>query len=298
MEIKDLIERAEYVIITAGAGMSADSGLPTFRGDKGLWRTSSGKSKSYMEMANPKLFFKDPNEAWGFYGSRYNLYKETTPHKGYDILKELVDTKKDYFVFTSNVDGHFQKAGFDPDKIVEVHGTINYFQCLNNCTDEIWREDLQVNVKNLIAQDPLPKCKNCGGTSRPNILMFGDGEWNDKRTERQKENMDEFLSNMSSKTVIIEIGAGTEIITVRSKGEIWSLRYKIPLIRLNPEDLEPHLPCILFPLKMRGLEGIEYITKEYFEDIQFKSLEKIADDLKKNGFTKEEYQEAKTVLGN
>jgi NAD-dependent SIR2 family protein deacetylase len=258
--IKNIIKNAEYIIITAGAGMGVDSGLPDFRGEKGLWKTSSGKSKSYMEMANPKLFLANPNEAWGFYGSRYNLYRETTPHKGFYLLKELVEKKKDYFIFTSNVDGHFQKAGFDKNKIVEIHGTITHQQCLKDCSGLIWSEDLNIEVKNLIAKDPLPKCQICEGLSRPNILMFGDNYWNSKRTEEQKDRMTDFISTINEKTVIIEIGAGTEIPTVRAKGEILSLRYKIPLIRINPNDLKSDLPCFIFPIKKKGLEGLEYIT--------------------------------------
>ena len=272
--IKDIIKNSDYVIITSGAGMGADSGLATFRGDKGMWKTSSGKSKSYMEMANPKLFFKDPNEAWGFYGDRYNVYKKTKPHKGFDILKQLVDTKKGYFIFTSNVDGHFQKAGFDENKIVECHGTINYFQCINNCTDEIWTENLNIKVDKLIAKNPLPKCKNCGGIARPNILMFGDDYWNSKRTDEQIDRMTDFMSKINDKTVIIEIGAGLEVPTVRSKGEVLSLRYRIPLIRINPIDLDAHLPCTMIPVKMNGLEGIEYITKDFMSDKIFNKLDK------------------------
>lgn len=262
VDVRDIVENAEYVIITAGAGMGADSGLDTFRGDKGLWKTSSGKSKSYLEMANPKLFFNEPNEAWGFYGSRYNTYKKTTPHKGFDYLLEMVKNKKDYFVFTSNVDGHFQKAGFDKNKIIEVHGSINRFQCLNLCSYDIWEEDLNVETKNLMALDPLPACPKCGEVSRPNILMFGDGDWISDITEDQIDRFYNFCSSLSDKVVIIEIGAGTEISTVRSKGEILSIRYRAPLIRINPDEIGVDLACFYFPLKMKGLEGIKYLLRK------------------------------------
>lgn len=262
IDLRKVVELADYVIITAGAGMGVDSGLADFRGDKGLWRTSSGKSKSYLEMANPKLFFNDPNEAWGFYGSRYNTYKETTPHKGFDLLLDLVKSKKDYFIFTSNVDGHFQKAGFDKNKIVECHGSINRFQCLNGCSDYIWEDDLNITVKDLIAKDPLPICPSCQSISRPNILMFGDDHWIPRITYEQTDRFTDFLDDITKSTVIIEIGAGTEISTVRSKGEILSLKHKIPLIRINPDELSFDLACLYFPLEMRGLEGIKYLLKK------------------------------------
>ena len=89
-------------------------------------------------MANPIWFTTNPPMAWAFYGHRYNLYKNTIPHDGFKMLLDLVKEKNDnYFIFTSNVDGQFQKAGFDSDKIIECHGSISHFQCLYNCSKNI-----------------------------------------------------------------------------------------------------------------------------------------------------------------
>ena len=80
---------------------------------------------SFYEMANPEWFQNDPKLAWAFYGHRLNLYRSTTPHQGfYQILKHAKQKKSGYFVFTSNVDGQFQKAGFANDQIEECHGSI------------------------------------------------------------------------------------------------------------------------------------------------------------------------------
>ena len=95
-------------------------------------------------MANPSWFRKDPELAWGFYGHRLNLYRNTIPHEGFNLLLNWSKEKSfGHFVFTSNVDGQvrvtlnyffidfyqFQKAGFDEDKIFEVHGSIHHIQC-------------------------------------------------------------------------------------------------------------------------------------------------------------------------
>jgi len=128
-DIAKIVKNCKYLLITAGAGMSVDSGLPDFRGKEGFWREYPIAKKlnlSFEELANPYWFKEDPFLAWAFYGHRFNLYKKAIPHKGYFWLLEIAKSKKDYFVLTSNVDGHFHKAGFEPNKIYEIHGSINY----------------------------------------------------------------------------------------------------------------------------------------------------------------------------
>ena len=136
------IENADALLITAGAGMGVDSGLPDFRGPQGFWNAYPAIAKlglSFSEMANPSWFETDPALAWAFYGHRLNLYRRTVPHAGFQRLLNAARQKpKGYFIFTSNVDGHFQKAGFATDRIVECHGSIHHLQCAQDCTREIW----------------------------------------------------------------------------------------------------------------------------------------------------------------
>ena len=126
------IERANAILIGAGAGMGVDSGLPDFRGDEGFWRAYPPYRHlglSFVDLANPGWFERDPAFAWGFYGHRLNLYRETTPHDGFGILRRWSEQGREVFVFTSNVDGQFQKAGFGSAQIVECHGSLQYLQC-------------------------------------------------------------------------------------------------------------------------------------------------------------------------
>lgn len=123
----DLIRSADAFVITAGAGMGVDSGLPDFRGNQGFWQAYPPYARlglSFVECANPEHFQHDPAFGWGFYGHRTNLYRDTVPHAGFGIIKSWVEQKAaPYFVVTSNVDGQFQKAGFADDRILEVHGS-------------------------------------------------------------------------------------------------------------------------------------------------------------------------------
>lgn len=112
--IRTLIESADGVLITAGAGMGVDSGLPDFRGNEGMWRHYPALAKlrmGFSSIANPQAFRKTPELAWGFYGHRLQMYRQTQPHAGFTLLKQLAERRvHGYFVFTSNVDGQFQKA--------------------------------------------------------------------------------------------------------------------------------------------------------------------------------------------
>ncbi len=241
---KELIDRSQAILITAGAGIGVDSGLPDFRGVDGFWRAypkAKELNLSFEELANPKWFESDPYLAWAFYGHRLNLYKKTTPHMGFEILKELVQ-KKEYFIFTSNVDGQFQKIGFDREKIMECHGSIHYLQCIQNCQKEIWQDielKIKINDENFKALDPLPICPHCHSLARPNILMFGDFWFEPKRVSGQSQRFESWLDKISSKQLslaIIEIGAGTAVPTVRNLSENLSKRFQTPLIRINPRE--------------------------------------------------------------
>lgn len=242
---KKLIHDADALLITAGAGMGVDSGLPDFRGVEGFWK-SYPKAKElnvrFEEMANPQWFESDPQLAWAFYGHRLHLYRDTLPHEGFDKLLKLSRSKKHgAFVFTSNVDGQFQKAGFSETQMMECHGSIHHLQCLEDCQHEIWSaNDTHIVVgEGFQAQEPLPRCPHCGKIVRPNILMFGDWGWNATRTNAQQERFQNWLSNIqkeNAKLAIIEIGAGTAVPTVRNTSQALAKEYHVPLIRINPRE--------------------------------------------------------------
>ena len=267
-QAKQYINEADAVLITAGAGMGVDSGLPDFRGNEGFWNAYpviKDLGIGFEAMANPKWFKSNPKLAWAFYGHRLNLYRETIPHDGFKMLLDLVKKKNnDYFVFTSNVDGQFQKAGFSQDKIVEVHGSIQHFQCSQNCKKEIWEADkasIEIDMNKFEALD-MPQCKNCGDIARPNILMFGDWGWNGDRTTKQEHKFNTWMKSIradNKKLAIIEIGAGTAIPTIRQAGEHRaksSKNYK--LIRINPRDFKVS-EKIGFSIPFGGLDGLQKV---------------------------------------
>jgi NAD-dependent SIR2 family protein deacetylase len=238
------IADADAVLICAGAGMGVDSGLPDFRGAQGFWRAYPLMGKlglSFEEMANPRWFETDPHLAWAFYGHRLNLYRRALPHEGFARLLEIGSSKPgSYFVFTSNVDGHFQKAGFEDDRVVECHGSIHHLQCIRLCSENIWEAEpgpIQIDEAQFRAFDPLPKCRNCSALARPNVLMFGDGSWLDHRTQAQELRLEAWFEDVSAaRLAIIELGAGSGIPTVRHFAELAAAKTCGTLIRINPME--------------------------------------------------------------
>ncbi|MFJ5987409.1 SIR2 family NAD-dependent protein deacylase [Lentzea sp. NPDC092896] len=228
----ELITGADAVLVCAGAGMGVDSGLPDFRGTEGFWRAYPPYERlglKFEEIADPVHFADDPALAWGFYGHRLGLYRETVPHEGFAVLRSWGAR-----VFTSNVDGQFQKAGFTD--VAEVHGSIHHAQCVEPCTDEIWEcaFDVTVDPSTMRAVGELPSCPSCGGLARPNILMFGDWGWVPHRSQQQLDALTEWRRS-HRKPAVIEIGAGTAVPTVRRQAELASAASG-SLIRINVRE--------------------------------------------------------------
>ncbi|KVR42401.1 SIR2 family NAD-dependent protein deacylase [Burkholderia multivorans] len=232
------IRDADGLLITAGAGMGVDSGLPDFRGTEGFWRAYPALRHygfSFEDIANPAGFASNPRLSWGFYGHRLALYRATVPHAGFDILlRWAAAMKHGAFVFTSNVDGQFQKAGFDVERIMECHGTIHRLQCVKACTDETWSADdfsPVVNETTCLLENEMPNCPHCNALARPNILMFEDWRWVEKYANRQERRLATWLDSVQ-RLVVVEMGAGRTVSTVRRFTE----RHGPRVIRINPRD--------------------------------------------------------------
>lgn len=250
----DAISSATALIFSSGAGMSVDSGLPDFRGKNGAYGKDGvhpiykEKGLDYLDMVQPTWFDKEPHFAWGFYAQLINICRKTEPHVGYEILHQL-GQKRDYFVVTSNVDGLWQKAGFEPDKIWEVHGSVHHFQQHNGLEyrkDGEWHQsgniisadsfDLEVDTETLELVGEVPK-DEMGTLLRPNVLMFVDFGWNPKREEQQQEKFNAWREEADlSRLVVIECGAGTAIPTIRMAGERMINSHGGQLVRINPDE--------------------------------------------------------------
>lgn len=262
----ELISQADALIVAAGAGMGVDSGLPDFRGNDGFWKAypALGRARlDFSSIASPQAFRADAALAWGFYGHRLALYRATVPHAGFAMLRAWGDRMEHGgSVFTSNVDGQFQLAGFDPERVVEYHGSIHHLQCMTPCSGAIWSAaDFipEVDAEACRLRHAPPACPHCGGLARPNILMFGDGEWLERRADEQSARQQAWLARVR-RPVVIELGAGTAIPSVRHFSQRVLHQHGGRLVRINPR--EPQVAGARDAgIAMGALEGLRAIAE-------------------------------------
>jgi NAD-dependent SIR2 family protein deacetylase len=256
------LREADGMLVTAGAGMGVDSGLPDYRGAEGFWRAYPALKRhrlTFQDMANPRVMARYPRLCWGFYGHRLDLYRRTIPHRGFEMLRRWsASMPRGHAVFTSNVDGQFQAAGFDESAIAECHGSIHVLQCSEVCHDRLWRAgDFAPVIDEATCElvSELPRCPECGAVARPNILMFGDYDWIALRTEQQEARLHAWLATVE-RLVVIEIGAGKAIPTVR----LFSEQNGPRVIRINPRDFGI-APQDGIGLARGGVDGLDLLER-------------------------------------
>lgn len=217
--------------------MGVDSGLPDYRGPEGFWRAYPpyrALGLRFEELADPVHFADDASLAWGFYGHRLTLYRDTVPHPGFAVLRRWARDRPTRVV-TSNVDGQFQAAGFDHDAVAEAHGSIHRLQCLAGCGQPVWPADgttVDVDHSTMRAGPPLPSCPRCGALARPNILMFGDADWDPSDAAPGLASYTAFVREHRTSLAVVEIGAGTALPTIRRQAELASAGTGA-LVRIN-----------------------------------------------------------------
>lgn len=194
LKAKLLLKKTKNILILAGAGMSTESGLPIF---------ASGAVLTDINNKHDEI---------------RELFSSHTPHEGYYNLLNFVGDN--YYVVTSNIDGYFLRAGFNKDRIIEIHGNIYN----NQCCGEVYNR--------------LQKCPKCGDNMRLNVLSFGDENWIDN-SKKNEDNMNSWIkNNIDDGILIIEIGAGIHIPAIRDYSELLVEQYGMGLIRVNPENYD------------------------------------------------------------
>jgi NAD-dependent SIR2 family protein deacetylase len=299
-KIAELILECDSILFTSGAGMGVSSGLGTFRGiGADVWPPLLEEPKmDYMDICDPSWFRKEEgnsiahntaNFGYAFWVYGYNSFTKAIPHQGYFIAKQWsqLNHMKFSFNFTSNVDGHWRKSGWDELSIIECHGSIDYMQCINKCCEQVWPTNdllkLNIDSKTNCVIDPLPRCPYCNQLSRPNVVMFDDWYYLGTRYNEQMKYYEEFKSNIietKSKLLIIELGAGTTIPSVRIASETMfnDKRWIAHLVRINSftehsiinESYKNKSEKLTFELSMDALTALTLIDEAVKNQLSIK----------------------------
>lgn len=153
----DMLSNARKVTVLTGAGISAESNVPTFRGKDGLWKNFRPE-----DLATPEAFKRDPKLVWEWYKWRRGIVTKCRTNPAHEVIAKMESRFSSFTLVTQNVDGLHRRAG--NKNVLELHG--NLFKA--RCTKEGTIMDLDQG------DDPLPKCPDCGALLRPHIVWFGE----------------------------------------------------------------------------------------------------------------------------
>lgn len=157
-EFIDKLKKSKSLLFFTGAGISAESGISTFRGKDGLWNKLKPE-----ELANFNAFLKNPDMVWEWYQYRRKIINETKPNAGHLAIAEL-EKFYNVNVVTQNIDNLHRRAG--SKNIEELHGNIERNFCVD-CNTFYYQKELNIDNK-------VPKCEKCGGLIRPDVVWFGE----------------------------------------------------------------------------------------------------------------------------
>jgi NAD-dependent deacetylase len=180
------------VLVLTGAGISAESGVPTFRGIGGLW-----EGRRVEELASPEGFDANPQLVWKFYGMRREAAKQVAPNPGHVALAKLEERLGDrYLLATQNVDGLHRRAG--SHRLLAIHGELMESKC-ERCRKPFADEKSYL-------EGPLPKCGECGARVRVNVVWFGE-----MLDPAHLEKIDRFIHDAGKSLVFIAVGTSGNV---------------------------------------------------------------------------------------
>ena len=177
--LQNVAQRSGRITILTGAGISAESGIPTFRGPEGYWTVGS-KEYHPQEMATYSMFMQYPDEVWKWYLYRIGVCGKAEPNSGHFALVEMeIFFKNRFTLITQNVDNLHLRAGNSLKNTYQIHGNVFFMRCVNECTAQIYPvpQDLTGRTKDQTITEKdrnLLRCPDCGNRTRPHVLWFDE----------------------------------------------------------------------------------------------------------------------------
>ncbi len=209
--IEDHIKKFEKIVFVTGAGISQESGIPTFRGKDGLWRNYDA-----MKLATIDAFYDNPKLVWEWYNERRMNIFQAQPNPGHIAIAEL-EKYAEVVVLTQNIDGLHQKSG--SSKVLELHGSIVKIKC----TVCDYKEEILTEITNF-----PPLCK-CGNILRPDVVWFG---------ESLPQDVWQNAMNFASKCDLMIIAGTSLVVSPANTLPIYAKQNNATLIEINPEKTE------------------------------------------------------------
>lgn len=238
-KLLNFLKSAKSVGVLTGAGVSAESGIPTFRGKDGLWNRFNP-----AELATFKAFLEDPKLVWKWYLWRMHLIAKARPNPGHYALARMEELVPDFLLITQNVDGLHRRAG--SKKVVELHGNIFEGKCRfcdkRYSEDEfsaLWpfadraflsaigEETLKGNVFDEIDKGNLPRCLNCGEIVGPGVVWFGEG--------LSQRDLERAFGFAGASSVFFSVGTSA-VVQPAASIPLVAKRKGAVLVEVNPEE--------------------------------------------------------------
>lgn len=222
-DYKELIEKlreTERLVFFTGAGISAESGIPTFRGKEGLWNKFKPE-----ELANFDAFIRNPELVWEWYNYRRKIVQDAKPNPAHITIAEIQNHFKDVTVVTQNVDNLHRRAG--SKKIFELHGNIEKNYCIN-CKKDFISTDPANDGEELDFSSGVPKCE-CGGLIRPGVVWFGELLPEDQFLGGEKAAMNADVFFVVGTSAVVFPAAGL-VYTAKASGAV--------IVEVNLEETE------------------------------------------------------------
>ncbi|MDH3779384.1 MAG: NAD-dependent deacylase [Nitrosopumilus sp.] len=207
--IEDEVKKFQKIVFVTGAGISQESGIPTFRGEDGLWRNHDA-----MKLATIDAFYDNPKLVWEWYNERRMNIFQAQPNPGHRAIAEL-EKYVDVVVLTQNIDGLHQKSG--SSNVLELHGSIVKIKC-SVCD---YKEEILTEISNL-----PPLCK-CGNMLRPDVVWFG---------ELLPQDVWQDAMNFASKCDLMIIAGTSLVVSPANTLPIYAKQNNATLIEINPEN--------------------------------------------------------------
>ncbi|MFL5273288.1 MAG: SIR2 family NAD-dependent protein deacylase [Anaeromyxobacteraceae bacterium] len=231
--LSDVRRAKGRVVALTGAGISAESGIPTFRSAEGYWVVGS---RNYMpqEMATHAMFEAAPEEVWRWYLYRFGVCKDAQPNDGHRALVALDRALGERFhLVTQNIDGLHLRAGSAPERTSSIHGDAAFVRCADACSPgklplpDLGRRDAEAPI----APDERAKltCRRCGAWLRPHVLWF------DEYYDEENYRMDTALRAASRADLLLVVGTSGATSLPMQIGEI-AWRRGIAMVDVNPEE--------------------------------------------------------------